>query len=110
MAFKSDVCQNAVECEMGHAGEFCITASVLWLITGCATLLLRPRSQGEIAVELPAVQYSTSAAEVPAVRDHIVFTENVDGSTIITKRVPHSTTDSEAGMQNMGKYPEQSIT
>jgi hypothetical protein len=44
VALTSDLCnKSAGNCEIGAAGKACITASVLWLISGCATLALQKK-------------------------------------------------------------------
>jgi hypothetical protein len=74
----SDVCQDAIRCELDFAGGICIVASIMWLLTGGATLFLKARPRPPlIAISAlpPNIIHRESEDESP---------EPVTPSTMIT--------------------------
>lgn len=66
----SDLCVEASECEIGGNAKIVIIASLLWLLSGASTVMLKPKPLEQSAsLELPYVPHSARSPSTAFPRD-----------------------------------------
>jgi hypothetical protein len=83
VAMASDFCSNAFDCSIGTAGILCIFASILWCISGFATLALQKKPDPFSNAPVPVI----SEIAVPTAAAAAAMEATAVGQQVETKSV-----------------------